>query len=386
MGGNISKTSVLEPTITERRRLTRNRIYRCIYDAPEPVSQQQIMLSEGVSLPTVHQNITELASAGLIFAKETQKSTGGRPATGYCVVPDIRHAIGIAVSHNHLRFLATDLKQERIGYKRVDVKSIKVSDLGLRLSRELEKFIDENSLDRKKLLGVGVTIPGLLDEDNERVILSPSMKISDLDLSVIRDNIDYPLYIKNDSTCAGYAEYFAASAENRQQDFIYLFMETGVGGAIFIDGRSFGGTSERSAEFGHMCVETGGLMCNCGKRGCLEAYCGAFRYSRDINCSVEEFFAGLEEGNRTNVTLWDDVLDHLATGLCNLRMAFDLPIVIGGMISEYLPPYLDEIRKRVAARDPFGEDTSYIRLGSFPREAGMMGAAWHLTDRFISQI
>ena len=73
----------LKQTLTERRRQTRNRVYRCIFSADEPVSKQEIAGGLGLSLPTVHQNITELMEAGLVRDGERKMSTGGRPPMGY---------------------------------------------------------------------------------------------------------------------------------------------------------------------------------------------------------------------------------------------------------------------------------------------------------------
>ena len=84
--------------ITERRRLTRNKMYRFIYDSRSPVSKQQLANEMGYSLPTVQQNIAELLSAGLIRPGEIQKLTGGRPAVGYTVEDRVRFSVGISVS------------------------------------------------------------------------------------------------------------------------------------------------------------------------------------------------------------------------------------------------------------------------------------------------
>ena len=74
----------------------------------------------------------------------------------------------------------------------------------------------------------------------------------------------------------------------------YLSLENGVGGAVLVNGDLYAGDNRRSGEFGHMCVEPGGLPCKCGKRGCLEAYCSARRISDDINITLKDFFAGVE--------------------------------------------------------------------------------------------
>ena len=75
------------------------------------------------------------------------------------------------------------------------------------------------------------------------------------------------MFIENDSTSGGEAEWLGLSQEERSEDFVYLFLENGIGGAVFINGRPFLGSGGRSGEFGHMCLQPDGRLCNCGKNG-----------------------------------------------------------------------------------------------------------------------
>lgn len=98
-----------------------------------------------------------------------------------------------------------------------------------------------------------------------------------------------------------------------------------------------------------MCVEPGGLPCKCGKRGCLEAYCSPSRVSDDLGISLKEFFDGLERHVPEYETLWYDLLRHLAIGVNNIRMALDCDVVLGGFLTEFLPPYMPLLKEYVAA-------------------------------------
>ena len=376
----------LRPTITERRRQTRNKMYRYIYDAEAPVSKQQISNAMGYSLPTVHQNIAELLDAGLIRPGEIQKSTGGRPAVGYTIDEGVRCAVGIAVSATQLRILATDVRQKELAYKTVDLKSPDGEDIGRQIADELETFFEENEVDRKKVLGVGITFPGVIDQESDVIVLSPTLRIKDISLSAVRKPIGYPVFIENDSTSGGAAEWLGLSLKEREEDFVYLFLENGIGGAVFIDGRPYLGTDGRSGEFGHMCIVPNGKACNCGKKGCLEAYCSAFNFTRDIGVTPEEFFDGLAAGNRRFEQIWEENLDYLSIGINNLRMAFDCNVILGGYVSQYLEPYLPLLREKAAARNTFEADASYIKLGKYPTKAGMRGVAWHFMEQFIQDI
>lgn len=378
--------SELKRTITERRRQTRNRMYRYIYDAENPVSKQQLAAALGFSLPTVHQNVAELLAAGLIQPGEVLKSTGGRPAVGYTVNSRLKFSVGIGVTLNHVRILASDLMQNEIAYKRIERQYVGGNSLGREIAGELQRFLAEHQLDERKLLGVGITFPGLIDREQDRITLSPTLNSKDIDLKAICDEIPYEVFIENDGTSGGMAEWLSLPMKERKEDFVYLFLENGIGGAIFIGGKPYEGKNRRSGEFGHMTVVPGGRACNCGKRGCLEAYCSALRFTRDLEISAEAFFEELERGRREYEELWDEVLTHLAIALHNLRMAYDCDIILGGFVSHYIGPYIGTLRERVAALNPFEPSAGYVKLGRYPLKAGMMGVAWHFTDAFISEL
>lgn len=376
----------LKPTVTERRQQTRSDIYRYIFHAPDPVSKQQIARALNLSLPTVYQNLTELEQAGLVKIGKINKSTGGRPSAAYMAVGDIRYAVGVSLSANHIRVLASDVKQNIIGYDKIKLESMTAENILLQLEESITQFLANNHLDTSRLLGVGVTIPGVFDMDTGELLVSPTIKLDNFSIREIKKQFPYPLYFENDSTSGGNAEYLSRSPEEQKQNFVYLFLEYGVGGAIFVNGSPYYGTTHRSAEFGHMCIEPKGNICNCGKRGCLEAYCGAYRFTRDLGITIETFFEGLQEGNKEYVELWDDALCHIAIAVNNLRMIFNCDVVLGGFMCEYLEPYLSKLRYMISELDTFGDDAEYLKIGRYPRRSAMLGVAWHYTNEFIQNI
>ena len=372
--------------ITERRRQTRNKMYRYIYNSESPVSKHQLATAMGYSLPTVHQNIAELLSAGLIRPGEIQKSTGGRPAVGYSVNDKIRYSVGISVSSTNLRILVTDILQNELAYENVKIQTFEGRKIGTQIAEELDAFLEEHQIPKDMILGVGLTFPGVIDQDKDKIVLSPTLRMKDISLSELREPIPYPVFIENDSTSGGEAEWLGLSPSEREEDFVYLFLENGIGGAVFINGHPYLGSGGRSGEFGHMCLVPDGKLCNCGKKGCLEAYCSAYRFTRDLGITAEEFFEGIHEGNPEYVKCWDEILDYLSIAVNNLRMAFDCNVILGGFVSCFIEPYLPALREKAARLNPFETEAEYVKLGRFPTKAGMMGVAWHFTKQFIDEI
>lgn len=374
----------LHQTATERRRLTRNSIYRYLYDAPGGRSKQEIADDLAMSLPTVHQNLTELLQAELVRPDGQSASTGGRRAMRLTVAENARFAVGVSVSRDHFRLLAANLRLEEIAYRKCShPRAAGLEELGQDLAVELEAFLTDFGLNRDKLLGVGVALPAILNAEETRILAAPTMHMQNVALQPLTDAIPYPTSFSNDATSGGYAEWFA---RKETDSMAYLSLEGGVGGAVLMNGAPYTGQNGRSGEFGHICVQPGGLRCQCGRQGCLEAYCSSARLSTDLGITVEQFFEGLAAGNPAYETLWQEYLQHLAQGLCAIRMTLDCNIVLGGYLAQYLPPYLPELRRLTAERDPFDENAGYVCLCHYPKHAASLGVALTFINRFLEEL
>lgn len=371
-------------TATERRRLTRNSIFKYIYESDVPKTKQAIAADLSLSMPTVHQNLTELFDAGLICYSGAQPSTGGRRAKGIIINQGVRFSVGISIKENNLSFLAADLLLKEIAYKKT-AKFImsEFEDFGLFIANSLEEFLEENKLDRKALLGVGIAIPAIINISKQEIVMAPTLDLRSSSLKMLTQHIPYNVYIDNDATSAGLAEWFARPAHG---NLAYISLEDGVGGALFVNGVPYSGDNHRSAEFGHICIVPDGLRCNCGKQGCLEAYCSSKRISDDLGITVDEFFKGVAEGDEHYKHLLNDVLKHLSVAVNNIRMSMDCDIVIGGAMSQYLEPYIPQLQKFVAFNNTFESNADFLQLSHYPKRAVSLGVALHFIKDFIEGI
>ena len=362
----------------------RSRIYRYLYDSSEFCSKQMLADSCGVSMPTLYQNLNELIEQGLVRYTGEAQFTGGRRAQGLDIVPDARVALGLSVSENNLRLVAADLRLRELGYRSLPFdlyRQLPYDASGF--ARIVEDFLDEFSIDRRKLLGVGVTIPGLLTADHTRLLVAPTLGLRDLSLEGLIRSVPYPVHVENDGSASGHAEYFV---RGRSGSMAYLSLEEGVGGAVLMDGALCAGDNARSGEFGHICVEPGGLPCSCGRSGCLEAYCSSRRIEERFGVPLEDFFRGAAEHRPEYEALLYDMLRHLAVGVHNIRMTLDCDVVLGGFLSEYLPPYLEVLRGYVRALDAFCDNADYVQLSRLRRHITPLGAALYYLRGFLKSV
>lgn len=128
----------------------------------------------------------------------------------------------------------------------------------------------------------GIAVPGPIDREAGLVIDLPNAGMHNYRLrEKLQDDLGIPVVLENDVNAGTYGEFVAGAAKG-SRNVVGIFPGTGVGGGIIIDGKLYRGRTGRAAEIGHMIVQTGGPMCGCGKRGCLEAVGSKTALAKDL--------------------------------------------------------------------------------------------------------
>jgi glucokinase len=166
--------------------------------------------------------------------------------------------------------------------------------------------VDECDLDFKQLRGVGVGAPGAIDVSSGRVIFAPNLQWENVPLKkILEKDLGVPVSIENDGNSA-ILGVFEAELQAKPRHVIGIFIGTGIGGGIIVDGKLYSGFNGTAGEIGHMVIEVGGPKCNCGNRGCFEALASRTAIFRKIHAAVKD-------GQKTLLT------DMLGPELSDLR-------------------------------------------------------------------
>lgn len=365
------------------RRQNRSRVFRYIFASPTPVTKQEIAQALSLSLPTVGQNLKELQESGLLETQGTFHSTGGRKPRAIGIAAKVRCAVGIMISVYHIHMVCIDLRANLLCQTSIICDFSDSEEYFHNMATELERFLDEYHIDRSQLLGVGVALPGIVDEERQMVELSRFVEISEFPVERLKKYIPYPCFIENDANAGGIAEWWN---HNAHENMVYLSVQRGVGGAVLLDGVRYMGHHHHSGEFGHMCIVPNGRRCLCGMNGCLEAYCSTARISTDLGITREEFFAGLEQGNPDYQKRWDEYLDYLAIGINNIRMVLDCNIVLGGVLAQFMEPYINDLRQRLSRINPFHSGGDYLHLSRYRSWSTCVGVALQFVSEFIDNV
>ncbi|MFI3175615.1 MAG: ROK family protein [Bacillota bacterium] len=372
----ISNTTVL-------RKNNRNRLVKFLSDQTHEVTKQEIAENLHLSMPTVTQNLVELIAETLVVYTKPLSSSGGRKPKGIIINENAKISIGISLSYRHARLIALNLRGEEIAFEKIPFCFLEEKNITKDLLVILENFIATYQLEVEKIIGVGLTVPGIINQEGY-IEFAPTLEKENLTVMKIDETqFPYRVLMENDASAGAYAEWHS---EKTKYHVAYLFIERGVGGSILIDGQTYRGENNRSAEFGHMCVQPRGKLCNCGLLGCLEAYCSTDRLSDDLDITLEEFFEGVAEKNETYIQILEVYLDHLADGIALIRQMLNSDIIIGGMLAQHLEPHMEGLRKRLAERLPITETGTYLQLAKHRTKAACTGVALHLITAFIESV
>lgn len=370
-------------TNTDVKKLNKNRIFRLIYNS-DKISRQEIADRLGLSLPTVNQNLKMLMEDGLIEYVGNFTSTGGRRAQAITISNNARKAISVNIKADYINVDVVGLKGQIIYSMYVKAHFNKSSVYIEKLTDAVRHAADYVGADADDILGVGITVPGILDDEKQILISAPPLKAKNYDFTKLISAIDYPVVVMNDARAEAYADHWFNGKP--QDEKIYIMLGEGVGGAYINASAIRNGVHNRGGEFGHMVIHPGGKQCLCGKKGCLEAYVSEKVLSSELNTSLEDFFAQAEKGKPDYVDMLEEYIDNLALGINNIYTMMDCDIVLGGTVAPYIKRYEDRIRERLIEDYSFDTDADYLKISDGGGRKSGLGAALSFVARFIDGV
>jgi glucokinase len=183
-----------------------------------------------------------------------------------------------------------------------------------RIARTVRDAIDEADLEPRQIRAVGIGVPGSINAEEGRVIFSPNLPGWE-DIPIKRElekALDLPVFVENDANVCTLGVH-VGELGGKPRYLVGIFLGTGIGGGLILDGRLHSGFNHTAGEIGHMILEVGGPKCGCGNRGCFEALASRSAIVRRIQSAVKD-------GQKTLLTeMLDDNLQDLRSG--DLRKA-----------------------------------------------------------------
>ena len=151
----------------------------------------------------------------------------------------------------------------------------------------IENAVEDAGITLDQIVGIGVGSPGPLDLKEGKIIETPNLKWKDAPLKArLESALGKPVKIDNDGNVGILGEY-ACGAAMGAKHVIGLFVGTGVGGGVIVNGEVLHGFNENAGELGHIILDPNGPKCGCGNNGCLEAFSSRLSIEREIRTAKE---------------------------------------------------------------------------------------------------
>jgi glucokinase-like ROK family protein len=237
-----------------------------------PIGRAEIARRTGLSPATLTAITADLISKNLVVEKSAGDSKGGRPPILLAINPQGAYVVGIKLTETNAVCALTDLEATVIGKSSTMLSGHDPSQVVDDLALMTSAFIRDHDISRKRLLGVGVGLAGIVDAEPGILRQSPFLGWRDVPLrSMLQKKLRVPVYLENDVNTLTLTEKWYGHGQGID-NFLTVTVGRGVGMGIVVNGQFYRGQGGGAGEFGHTAIDPDGLECPCGKRGCLETY------------------------------------------------------------------------------------------------------------------
>ena len=348
-----------------------------------PISRAEIAHETALQRSTVSLIVEELRVDGLI-EELSGESTGGRPPILLSLRTADPFAIGVDVGTSRTVVATSDLAGRVLEHEEFHTDP----DANVTINQIVKQVSKLITNSRGTIEGIGVSLPGLVDPDNNRIYM-PHFEWRDLPLvQELRAAVGLPVRIDNDANAAALAELWFGRPEIREvRDFILVLVEEGVGTGIVFDGQVYRGEGGAAGEFGHMTIGKGApVACASGSHDCWEAFsserAAVARYLRltaERNGTANVDFGQLLDlalqGESEARKALKETAYYLGIGIANLiRGLAPEAVIVGGPIVRAWSLIADELKAAVEATICRGLPSTSIIASTLGSQPTLMGA------------
>ena len=239
-----------------------------------------------MSIPTVTKLVAELGDDEIVVDYGKIETSGGRRPNLYGLAQSAIYFAGVDVRHRTIGFVLTDLKNNVIDIQRdIPFELINTPECLEELARIIKEYIDGLEIDNDKIMGIGVNLSGRINSASGYSYYYFNWTEKPLS-EYLEERIGYKILIENDTRSSCYAEYMVGPYQG-VKNVIYFYLYYGMSVGIIIDGKLYYGKSGFSGEFGHIPYYDNQIICQCGKKGCLETEVSGLALEREIKRRIE---------------------------------------------------------------------------------------------------
>ena len=360
----------------------------------DAISRAELSRVLNLSKMTISAIVADLIAEGLICetGEGEAKKQGGRKPILLTLPINGRYVLGLDIGLTNTTFAIGNLKGELIQKYKVPTRRNHSLESILEQIKELvDQQLEVSGIQRDCVMGLGVSIGGLIKKREGYISLSPDFNWKDVAFkSMLEELLDLPIVIDNCTRAMALGEKWYGGGIHANNIF-YVNVGHGIGSAIVCNRRIY----ENNSEFGHIHITKKDVRCDCGKFGCLEAVSSGQAIEKVSNHQLKkesnEWLTARDvaelgqKGNTEAITIFDDAGKYLGRALSIAANLFnpDKIIIAGGVSnagSLLMKPVMEEFKKHTM---DIIKDATKVEFTSLGMDAGVVGSITLALDEYV---
>lgn len=349
-----------------------------------------------LSTPKIISLLNELKEEGLVEELGQGNSSGGRRPNLYGNKEDAFYIIGISINIYKTSVSIFNAKNQKVTDDHILTLTISHGTTIIDPIVEFtEKVIQEKQIPREKILGIGIEMPGMVDSSTG---INKTYMVSDRPVAeIFSEKFGMEVLIENDAKTRAFAELRFGLAHSKKNALV-IHLDWGVGLGIIVNGKLYKGRDGFAGEFGHLPMVDNGMLCKCGKQGCLETIASGTAIARmakeGIKTGRSSFLGNLIDpeqenneirnvvqaatmGDQYSISILANVGHWLGKGFAYLIQIFNPELIIlGGRMSEanqFILPHIQQAIQ-IFCNPELGNEVE-IKVSELGSQAGIQGVA-----------
>ncbi|HZL10999.1 MAG TPA: ROK family protein [Prolixibacteraceae bacterium] len=359
-----------------------------------------------LSTPKIISLLNELKAEGLIEELGQGNSSGGRRPNLYGNKEDAFYIVGISINIYKTSVSIFNAKNQKITDDQILPLTISHGTTIIDpIVKFTENIIQEKQIPHDKILGIGIEMPGMVDSETG---INKTYMVSDRPVAeVFQEKFGMEVLIENDAKARAFAELRFGLAQSKR-NVLAIHLDWGIGLGIIVNGKLYKGRDGFAGEFGHLPMVDNGILCKCGKQGCLETIASGTAISRmaieGMKAGRSSFLSQLVDddlgkieirkvvqaatmGDQYSISILANVGHWLGKGFAYLIQIFNPELIIlGGRMSEanqfILPPIQQSIQSFC---NPELSNEIEIKVSELGSQAGIQGVAALLLEQVLDK-
>lgn len=321
------------------------------------------------------------------------ESSGGRRPLMLGINPEAKFVITIVLSREKAECSLVNLNYEVVHKESIECDIYDSQEAEKVLLQAIGAVMKEYPGDTEKICGIGISLPGVIDRKNGKVLYSSKLKLRDFDIaSIVKSYTGIKCFLFKDTDALILGEYNFGVGKG-VGNFIYINIENGVGMSYINSGKLFHPGYGGGLELGHVTIDIGGKLCRCGNKGCMGTVVSEIpavnRLQECLNMGHESFVTETSHiklsdivhhsnrGDKTCRLVLEEQAKLLGTGVANVINLFNPQLVaIGGPLSKCTWDFLDVLRSTIKERalDTYSRSID-IELAKLGEDSALIGMA-----------